>query len=91
MSDASGKDDQNTAQQQRFLELFHIAAKFDCLYLLDFHCMNEFNHDSVTALTDDERHHLTVMAEKEIFEHALQAGYRPAPAFGGDGHNDYLC
>lgn len=83
--------DDFTKTQLKFLELFHICAKFDCLFILDFHCMNEFNHDKVTDLTDDERYHLAVIAEKEIFEHALENGYRPMHRPQGAGDNDFLC
>ncbi len=79
-----------TKEQMKFLELFHIAALFDCLYILDFHCMNEFNHDKVSDLTDQGRYHLAVLAEKEIFEHAIESGYQPPRPFKGDGDRDFV-
>lgn len=79
-----------TREQLKFLELWHIAALFDCMFILDFHCSNEFFHDKVTDLTDAERHHLAVLAEREIFEHAIANGFKPQRAFKGDLSNDFL-
>ncbi len=61
-----------TNEQLEFLELFEIAARYDCLYLLDFHCFNMFNHDQTSLLTDTERAELAVEARGDIFAEAIQ-------------------
>ncbi|WP_298984003.1 hypothetical protein [uncultured Roseibium sp.] len=80
-----------TAEQLTFLQLFHIAAQYDCLYILDFYCMNEFDHDKVTDLSDSERRHLAELAEREIFEYAIENGYRPTLPFNEGGEHEFLC
>ena len=79
-----------TAQQLTFLQLLHIAAKYDCLYIIDFYCMDEFDHDQTSILSDDERAILTARAEREIFAHAIENGYRPR-RFSSEVSNDFLC
>ena len=81
-----------TRVQLEFLELWHIAAMFDCLYVLNFHCMDLFQHDQTSLLTDEERADLARAAQREIFGEAISKGYRPADAdqlYGG--HDGPLC
>ncbi len=66
-----------TPKQLQFLQIWHIAAKFDCLYILEFYCMHLFDHDNTSLLSDDERAELAARAEEEIFEEAISRGYRP--------------
>lgn len=72
-------------KQLNFLDLFKIAADYDCLYLLDYHCMDLFDHDGVGTLNEDEQEQLAYAACPDIFSEAIQAGYRPPSEklFGG--------
>ncbi|WP_305983853.1 hypothetical protein [Roseibium sp. MMSF_3544] len=81
-----------TKIQLEFLELFEIAARYDCLYLLDFHCFNMFNHDQTSLLTDAERAQLAAEARSDIFAEAIQRGFVPNPGpFGRIDEQEYLC
>ncbi|WP_421983898.1 hypothetical protein [Roseibium sp.] len=81
-----------TKEQLEFLELFEIAARYDCLYLLDFHCFNMFNHDQTSLLTDAERAELAVEARGDIFAEAIQRGFQRNPGpFGQIDEQEYLC
>lgn len=80
-----------TGEQLKFLELFHIAAQYDCLYILDFYCMDEFDHDRILNLTDEERALLADRAQREIFAHAIEHGFRPTSSFGEVRASGYLC
>ncbi|MTH94868.1 hypothetical protein [Roseibium sp. RKSG952] len=74
-----------------FLELFKLAAQYDCLYLLDFYCYDMFDHDRVTALSADEQADLARAARRDIVEDAMSKGYQPPvwTAFGGV--HDSVC
>ncbi|MBO6755960.1 MAG: hypothetical protein JJ902_06505 [Roseibium sp.] len=77
--------------QLKFLDLFKIAAEFDCLYLLDFYCFDLFDHDQIGKLNEREQAELADAARREIFEEALAKGYEP-PHFGyAGGSHDRLC
>lgn len=80
-----------SAKQLTFLQLFHIAARYDCLCIIDYYCMNEFDHDRVTSLTDDERVRLVELAEREIFAEAIEKGYRPNRVSSEVQYNGLLC
>lgn len=81
-----------TKEQLAFLELFEIAARYDCLYLLDFHCFNMFNHEQTSLLSDAERAELAVAARTDIFAEAIQRGFQPNPEpFGQIDEQTYLC
>lgn len=80
-----------TDEQLEYLELWHIAAKYDCLYILDFHCANLFDHDRVLQLSDRQRADLAQSAQKDVFEHAIKRGYRPVPFNTQGKPNGYLC
>ncbi|WP_153768326.1 hypothetical protein [Labrenzia sp. CE80] len=80
-----------TKKQLRFLDLFKMAADFDCLPLLDYYCMDLFDHDRISRLTEDQLVDLAECAQKDIFGEALEKGYRPASfQFEGD-RNGLLC
>lgn len=80
-----------TKKQMRWLEIWHISAQYDCMFILDYYCMNEFGHGKVASLSDDQRAYLADKAEREIFDEAIGKGYRPSgPAWGG-ALNDYPC
>lgn len=70
-----------TQQQLGFLQLWHIAAQHDCLYIIDWHCFDLFEHDKVSALSDEDRDRLVLAAQPHIFHKAIENGYRP-----GDSH-----
>ncbi|MEO1110131.1 MAG: hypothetical protein AAFX90_19630 [Pseudomonadota bacterium] len=80
-----------TKEQLDFLEIFHIAAKYDCLYVLDFYCSNEFDHDQVSALTDAQRAHLAELAQEEIFATAIKKGFRPDLYHEREADDGRLC
>mgnify|MGYP003711320921 CR=1 FL=1 len=44
---AGMSEDQYTKEQLEFLEIFEIAARYDCLFLLDFHCFDLFDVDAI--------------------------------------------
>lgn len=66
-----------TKSQLNFLDLFKIAADYNCLYLLDYHCMDLFDHDGVGTLSEEQQEQLAYAACPDIFSEAIQAGYRP--------------
>lgn len=74
------KDCDFTKLQLEFLDLFQIAARFDCLYVIDFHCDDLFNHTQISALTDEERAQVARAARREVFGEAMSKGYEPADA-----------
>lgn len=81
-----------TKLQLEFLELWHISAQYDCLYIIRFHCMDRFEHDQTCLLSDEERAELARLAQKEIFGVAIEKGYQPPEAdqlYGGPNGN--LC
>ncbi|MEP3045737.1 MAG: hypothetical protein ABJL55_12240 [Roseibium sp.] len=81
-----------TREQLEFLELFKIAAKYDCVYLLDYHCFNLFEHDQTSILTDAERSMLAAHAQRDIFAEALQQGFEPDQVIvGGISEQKHLC
>lgn len=81
-----------TKEQLEFLEIFDIAARYDCLYLLDFHCFNMFDHDQTSLLSDKERAELAVTARYDIYSEAMQKGFLPKSSpFGGIHEQQRLC
>lgn len=61
-----------TAKQKSFLQLFHLAARCDCLYLLDFYCQHLFDHDQTSLLSDNQRALLAEAAQDDIFAKAAE-------------------
>lgn len=88
-------DNEFTKLQLEFLDLFQIAAKYDCLYVLDFHCDDLFDHCQISLLTDYERALVARAARREVFSEAVEKGYEPPDAkflYGdGNGFNGPLC
>lgn len=66
--------DDYSNDQLIFLELFEISARYDCFYLLDFHCFALFEHDQTSLLTDQQRVELADVARADIFAMAAIAG-----------------
>lgn len=78
--------------QLKFLELFEIAARYDCLYLLDFHCFALFEHDQTSLLTDEQRAELAETAQADIFAEAEQKGFQVSAAILGVMNGQrFLC
>lgn len=63
-----------TEQQKSFLHLFHLAARCDCLYLLDFYCQHFFNHDQITTLSEKQQALLAAAAHDDILAKAVEMG-----------------
>lgn len=61
-----------------FLDLMQLAARYDCMALIDFHCMLLFEHTRISQLTADQQAELAEAARADIFSQALAAGYRPS-------------
>lgn len=80
-----------TSRQLKFLDLFQIAARFDCLYVLDFYCMDAFDHDNVSQLNEIELAQLADRAQRDIFAHAIGSGYKPKSPSIKVVYNGYLC
>lgn len=78
-------------KQLNFLELFKIAAVYDCLYLFDYHCMDLFAHDNVGTLSEEDQEQLAYAASADIFSEAVQAGYRPPSEILFGGTHASLC
>ena len=74
-----------------FLQLMHIAADYDCMYLIDFYCMNLFDHSDVTHLTDDQLSSLSDAVQRDVFSHALQSGYQPGRFHQLGVSNGFIC
>jgi len=76
----------------KFMELFKIACDFDCLYLLDFYCVDLFDHDNLTQLSEHEADELAEAAQRDIFAHAIKKGFDPI-AFSqvDENRNEFLC
>ncbi len=86
------KSKKYTNAQLKFLKLFEVAARYDCLYLLDFHCVALFDHDQTSLLTDDQRSELAEVAQADIFAEARQKGYQPSAKMPGVVNGQrYLC
>ncbi|MBO6893428.1 MAG: hypothetical protein JJ866_15905 [Roseibium sp.] len=77
--------------QLRFLQVWHLAAMYDCIYILEFYCMDQFDHDRLTLLTDEERARVAEAAEADIYDEAIAQGYQPARTSHGVDPNGYLC
>ncbi|WP_420414385.1 hypothetical protein [Roseibium sp.] len=78
---------EHTAEQQSFLQLFHLAARCDCLYLLDFYCQHLFDHDQTSLLSDHQRGLLAEVAQDDIFAKAAEIGPLEGAA-NADGQPD---
>lgn len=79
-------------QQLEFLDLFNLAARYDCLYLLDFHCFSMFEHDQTSLLDDAERAELAAAARRDILAEAMLNGFHPDPGpFRGIDEQKHLC
>ncbi|MBO6507574.1 MAG: hypothetical protein JJ866_25085 [Roseibium sp.] len=86
------KNNDFTTEQLEFLDLWKIAADYDCLYLLDFYCYDMFDHNQTSDLTDEERADLARTARPDIFAEAIQKGYVPSSdMFGGADGQIRLC
>ena len=55
-----------------FLQLFHIAAKCDCLYLLDFYCQLLFSHNRTSHLSEEQQAFLAKAAHDDIIAVAAE-------------------
>lgn len=64
---------------ETFFGLIKIAAQWDCLYVVDFHCMKLYGHDRVTSLSPSQQMQLYEYARRDIFKDAMLKGYKPAP------------
>ena len=89
---AGRSEDQYTKEQLEFLEIFEIAARYDCLFLLDFHCFDLFDHDQTSLLSDGERAQLAAAARYDIYAEAMQKGFLPKSSpFGGVHEHQHFC
>lgn len=66
-----------TVNQKSFLQLFHLAARCDCLYLLDFYCQHLFDHDQTALLSDNQRALLAAAAQDDILAKAAESSSLP--------------
>ena len=81
-----------TAEQLEFLDLWKIAAGYDCLYLLDFYCYDMFDHNQTSDLTDSQRADLARAARSDIVAEAVQKGFVPPSEMLGGAHGQIrLC
>lgn len=80
-----------TKLQLRFLEVWHLAARWDCLYIIRFYCQDAYGHDNTSKLTDQQRADLADAAERDIFDEAIARGYTPTRTSFGVDPNGYLC
>lgn len=67
-----------TDTDETFFGLLKIAAQWDCLYVVEFHCMKLYGHDRVTSLSQTQQMQLYEYARRDIFKDALLKGYKPA-------------
>lgn len=90
---AAGMSEEDyTKEQLEFLEIFEIAARYDCLFLLDFHCFDLFDHDQTSLLSDGERAQLAAAARYDIYAEAMQKGFLPKSSpFGGVREQQRVC
>ena len=80
-----------TVNQRSFLQLFHLAARCDCLYLIDFYCQHLFNHDQPTMLSDAQRVLLADAAEGDILAKVAETGALADPESDTGQSGGTLC
>ncbi|MEJ8474760.1 hypothetical protein [Roseibium algae] len=66
-----------TDEHEMFFGLFKIAATWDCLFILEFHCLDLFGHNQITRLTTAQQTDLSLAARRDIFIEAVEKGYDP--------------
>ncbi|MTI45353.1 hypothetical protein JM93_01260 [Roseibium hamelinense] len=80
-----------SGRELEFLDLFKIAARYDCLYLLQFYCFDMYDHDRITALDIEEQAALARAARGDIYEEAVSKGYEPPAWTLFGGVHDRVC
>lgn len=68
-----------TPSDETFFGLIKIAAQWDCLYVVEFHCIKLYGHDRVTSLSPSQQMQLYAYSRRDIFKDAMLKGYKPTP------------
>ncbi|MEP3297384.1 MAG: hypothetical protein ABJO27_13085 [Pseudoruegeria sp.] len=67
-----------TWEDEQFLGLLLIAARYDCIEFIEWECIKLYGHDRLTKLDRTQQMQLHEEAREAIFTRALRCGYRPS-------------